>query len=396
MTDPVSVPSPEVDREHLEAAVALARRGWGRVHPNPMVGCVVVREGRVVGAGWHEEYGAPHAEVHALESAGAEARGATAYVSLEPCRHEGKTPACTTALVRAGIRRVVYGASDPTPDAGGGAEALREAGIEVVGPLLDTPTARGENPAFFHTAVTSRTFVALKLAVSLDGRITARPGERTDLTGPAARRRVHELRAGFDGILVGSGTTLVDDPRLTVREPVPVRRQPARVVLDSHARLSPEAAIFRDVRTAPVVVFTRTDAPEDALERLEDAGARVHPVRGAAEGPGLDLAAVLRVCHETGLSALLCEGGGDLARSLLAADRVERLHLFVAPRLLGEGGVPAFPGVRPARPEIWELALPPRPHGRDVELVYDRPRAWSHGDRAERLWTVQPSSEESD
>ena len=384
----------DADREHLEAAVELGRRGWGRVHPNPMVGCLVVKEGRVVGAGWHEEYGAPHAEAHALEAAGGEARGATAYVSLEPCRHEGKTPACTAALIRAGVARVVFGASDPTPEAGGGARTLREAGVEVVGPLLDTRRARRENPAFYHTAVTGRPYVVLKLAISLDARIARAPGERTALTGAESRRRVHALRAAFDAIVVGSTTALVDDPRLTVRERVPLRRQPTRVVLDSRARLPVDAALFRNAADAPVVVFTRDDSSEHALERLEDAGARIHPVPGAPEGDGLDLDAVLRVCGETGLGALLCEGGGRLGRSLLAGDRVERLHLFVAPTLLGEDGVPAFPGPRPAVAGAWDPAAPPRRHGPDVELVYDRPRPWSHGEGHERLWTTEHSLDE--
>ena len=376
------------DREHLDAAVVLGRRGWGRVHPNPMVGCVIVKEDAVVGAGWHEEFGAPHAEVHALEAAGAEARGATAYVSLEPCRHEGKTPACTDALLRSGIARVVFGAADPTAEAGGGARALRYAGVEVAGPLLTPAEARRENPAFFHRAVTGTPWVALKLAVSLDGRIAAREGERTPLTGAESREAVHRLRAGVDAVVVGSTTARVDDPLLTVREAVPVRRQPTRVVLDSDATLDPGAALFRDVDRAPVVLFTAEDAPEDAMERLEAAGATVHPVPRAADGPGLDLAAVLRVCGETGLGALLCEGGATLARSLLAADAVERLHLFVAPRFLGGRGVDAFAGADPVSEGSWLPAGEPARHGADLELTWERPRPWSHGAAEERLWSV--------
>lgn len=376
------------DREHLMAAVALGRRGRGRVHPNPMVGCLVVRGGTVVGAGWHEEFGAPHAEVHALEAAGADARGGTAYVSLEPCRHEGKTPACTSALIRSGVARVVFGAADPTPAAGGGGRVLREAGIEVVGPLLTPREARRENPDFLHRAVTGTPFVALKLAASMDGRIAAEEGVRTRLTGSETRRAVHALRGAFDGVVVGSTTALVDDPRLTVREDVPFRKQPARIVLDGAARLTPDAALFRDVGEAPVVIFTRQDASEHAMEALEAAGATVHPVPPGPGALGVDLQAVLAVCGDTGLRSLLVEGGGRVARSFLVADRIERLHLFVAPVLCGERGVPAFPGEGPPHTERWDPADDPRLHGDDVELVWDRPRPWSHGSPGELLWSV--------
>lgn len=378
------------DRSWLQRAVELGRRGWGRVHPNPCVGCVVVREGQVVGQGWHREFGGPHAEVHALEQAGADARGATLFVSLEPCRHEGKTPACTAAIVGAGVGRVVFGAPDPTAEAGGGARALQEAGVQVVGPLLTPAEARAENPAFFHRARTGGVYVALKLALSLDGRIAASPGARTTLTGPEARVRVHGLRAGFDGIVVGSGTARVDDPLLTVREDVPMRKPPVRIVLDSALALPPDAAIFRDVDTAPVVVFTGPGAADGDIERLEAAGASVHRVPAAPSGPGLDLERVLRACRDTGLLSLLCEGGGRLAGSLLDADLVERMHLFHAPVLLGECGVPGFPGAGDAsrRKERWMPAERPSLHGPDAETVWERVRPWSHGGPGERLWEV--------
>ncbi|MGD2071729.1 MAG: RibD family protein, partial [Gemmatimonadota bacterium] len=260
--------------------------------------------------------------------------------------------------------------------------------IEVVGPVLTPRAARRENPDFFHRAVTGSPFVALKLATSMDGRIAAKEGVRTRLTGPETRRAVHALRAACDGVVVGSTTALVDDPRLTVREDVPFRKHPARVVLDGDARLEPDAALFQDVERSPVIVFTRQDAPEHAMEALEAAGATVHPVPAGPGALGVDLEAVLGVCEDTGLRSLLVEGGGRLARSFLAADRVERLHLFVAPMLCGERGVPAFPGDVPPRPERWDPAEEPRLHGDDVELVWDRPRPWSHGSPRELLWTV--------
>lgn len=369
MTDsphPATAPTPESDatpddtsaassldateRAFLQHAVTLGRRGWGQVHPNPMVGCVLVRDGTLVGEGWHDEFGGPHAEIRALTEAGERARGATAYVSLEPCDHHGKTPPCTGALLEAGVARVVFGATDPGPESGGGARTLREAGVEVVGPALPPGAARRLDPAFFHNAETSSTYVALKLAVSLDGKIAAAPGRSTRLTGPETEAEVHRLRRGFAGILVGAETARVDDPRLTVRSGTPPARPPARLVVDSRAALSPEAALFEDVERAPVIVFCRDDASEAAIEALEDAGAAVHPVPSSEEG--VDLDRVLEICWETGIHSVLCEGGGRLASSLLERRRVQRLYLFLAPTVLGPRGVPAFPG--PFGPDAWD------------------------------------------
>ncbi|HAB29877.1 MAG TPA: bifunctional diaminohydroxyphosphoribosylaminopyrimidine deaminase/5-amino-6-(5-phosphoribosylamino)uracil reductase RibD, partial [Gemmatimonadetes bacterium] len=199
----------ELDREWLLHAASLAGRGWGRVHPNPMVGCVLTRDGERVGEGWHEEYGGPHAEVNAIRSAGDTTRGATAYVSLEPCSHHGQTPPCSESLLKAGVARVVFGASDPGDETGGGGELLAQAGVEVVGPATDVRTFHEVDPAFFYTTRYQRPYLALKLAVSLDGRIAARAGERTPLTGDDANREVHRLRSGFDAVLVGGETARV-------------------------------------------------------------------------------------------------------------------------------------------------------------------------------------------
>lgn len=361
----------DADDGFLGRAAELGRRGWGRVHPNPMVGCVLVREGAVVGEGWHDEFGGPHAEIRALREAGEQARGATAYVSLEPCDHLGKTPPCTEALLHAGVSRVVYGAADPGAESGGGARTLRDAGVEVAGPVFSPETARELNPSFFHNAETASTYVALKLAMSLDGKIAEAPGRTTRLTGPESAAEVHRLRRGFAGILVGAGTARTDDPRLTVREGTPPARPPARLVVDSRAELSPGAALFEDVDDAPVVVFCRTDAPETAIEALEGAGATVHPVPPADDG--VDLGRVLEICWETGIHSVLCEGGGRLASSLLGQGRVRRLYLFVAPRVVGPEGVPAFPG--PFGPDAWDgwRALEARAtFGPDALVVFDR------------------------
>ncbi|HYR07316.1 MAG TPA: bifunctional diaminohydroxyphosphoribosylaminopyrimidine deaminase/5-amino-6-(5-phosphoribosylamino)uracil reductase RibD, partial [Longimicrobium sp.] len=220
------------DIPYMRRAIALAANGWGRVAPNPMVGCVIVRDGEVVGEGWHTEYGQPHAEVEALRAAGDRARGATAYVSLEPCSHWGKTPPCTDALIAAGVRRVVFGAFDPNPKAQGGAEVLRAAEIEVAGGV-EEPAVHDQNAVFFHAhspAGQERPFVALKLAMSLDARIADRDGRSVWITGEASRAEVHRLRAGYDGIAVGIGTALADDPLLTVRGAVEPRVPPVRIV----------------------------------------------------------------------------------------------------------------------------------------------------------------------
>ena len=383
------------DMSFLERAVELGRRGWGRVSPNPMVGCVVVQSGQVVGEGWHRELGGPHAEVHALAEAGPRARGATAYTSLEPCAHTGRTPPCTRALGDAGVARVIFGAADPAAGAGGAA-ALRAAGLRVDGPAFSPSRAAAHNPAFFHVARTRTPYLALKLALSLDGRIS-RSGEQTTLTGPPAHEQVHYLRAGFDAILVGANTMEIDDPRLTARGPIKPRREPDRIVLDSRARLSPEARLLREDEGGRARIFTGPEAPRGRVRELRRRGATVHMVRGStqaiqgsdsaassvpartrgsrpADGSagGLDLDEVLAICYREGLTSLLCEGGGVLASSLLREGLVQRLYLFLAPRTLGSGSVPAFPGVDDSIWERWRPARPPAALGRDLLWVLDR------------------------
>ncbi|MDX1493050.1 MAG: bifunctional diaminohydroxyphosphoribosylaminopyrimidine deaminase/5-amino-6-(5-phosphoribosylamino)uracil reductase RibD [Longimicrobiales bacterium] len=358
------------DRDYLERTRILARRGWGAVHPNPMVGCVLVRDGEVVAEGWHQAFGGPHAEIVALEEALSAAEGATAYVSLEPCDHHGKTPPCSQALIQAGVRRVVFGAADPGVESGGGARTLREAGVEVLGPVWSEAQGRAENPAFFHVARHEAPFVALKLAMTLDARIAATAGTETAITGTEAQEEVHRLRSGFDAIMVGGRTALVDDPRLTVRLAPAGRVPPRRLVLSPAADLPEGAALFQDVQEAPVHVFTRLDASESAMERLEAAGAVVHPV--AHRGSALELGAVSDVAWELGIRSILCEGGGRLASSLLTEDRVQRLYLFVAPRTLGPGGVPAFPDGDRLDWSAFRPAVAPATFGDDTLIVLDR------------------------
>lgn len=376
------------DHRYLLRAVELGRRGWGRVHPNPMVGCLLVRDGRVVGEGWHQEWGGPHAEVQALRAAGPEAaRGATAYVSLEPCRHEGKTPPCTRALEAAGIRRVVYGAADPGPVSGGGGAELARVGIEVEGPVFGAVEARRENPGFFHRDP-ARPWVCLKLALSLDGRIAAAVGERTTVTGPEVARAVHRLRAGMDAVLIGARTARVDDPLLTVRtEEVRPRTPPVRVVLDGRGTLAPDTRLPATVSEGPVRLLTTAASRPHWRHAMERRGVRVTVVPGR-EGR-VALAPALHVLRASGIRTLLCEGGGEVGRTFLEAGVVDRLHLAVAPRLFGGGGVPGFPdisgapymgfppgsGSLPGKAGLpaaeWQRIEPPRALGLDVWLTYE-------------------------
>ena len=358
----------ERDTSHMMQAISLAENGWGRVHPNPLVGAVVVRNDDVAGMGWHAEWGGPHAEVVALRQAGARARGADLYVTLEPCARHGKTPPCTDAILAAGIRRVVFAAEDVSPAARGGAERLRAAGVEVVAGI-ERESARAQNRAFFHLLERGAPFLALKLATSLDGRISRNAAAPTRLTGPAAQEDVLRLRAGFDAIVVGSGTVVADDPLLTARGPVVPRVPPARVVFDSRAVTPPGSRMLAD-GAAPVWIVAATGADDRRLAALRAAGARTSMV--APSPDGLDLGAALAALRDGGAGTILCEGGGRLAASLIAADVVERLYLYVAPLWLGQEAVPAFPlGTAPAG--AWRTAETRR-LGDDARIVFDRVR----------------------
>jgi diaminohydroxyphosphoribosylaminopyrimidine deaminase / 5-amino-6-(5-phosphoribosylamino)uracil reductase len=334
--------TPATDRQFMRRALRLARRGWGQTAPNPMVGAVVVREGVVVGEGWHRHWGGPHAEVEALRAAGAAARGATVYVTLEPCNHHGKTPPCSEALLAAGVRRVVAAVADPNPVAVGGAERLRAAGVEVeVG--VEEGAARELNAPFFHAQVSDRPWVALKLALSLDGALADHTRGPGWLTNERSRREVHRLRAGADAVAVGIGTALADDPVLTVRDAPAPRVPPARVVFDRAARLPLECRLVRTAGEAPVIVVC-ADAGSDGARRLAAAGVAV------LEAPSVGEALRgLRARH--GVRSLLVEGGAGLAVALWDAAAVDRLIIFRAPVVLGAGALGAFAGAAPARAE---------------------------------------------
>jgi diaminohydroxyphosphoribosylaminopyrimidine deaminase/5-amino-6-(5-phosphoribosylamino)uracil reductase len=360
----------------MRRAIDLSRLGEGSVEPNPRVGAVVVNpEGGIVGEGYHERFGAPHAEVEAIGRAREAARGSTLYVTLEPCTHAGKTPPCTNEIVEAGIRRVVVANRDPNPAAAGGVEALRSRGVKVDTGLLAEEAAKVNAP-FLWWHSTGEPFVEVKLAVSLDGRIAERPGTRTAITGSEASREVMRLRAAADAVLIGAGTARVDDPMLTVRDLSASERVPTRVVLDSDAYLSETSRLARSVDEAPLILFAAEEADPERVARLEAAGVEVERIPGAsvadggANGPRLDLDAVFANLVQRGFRSILCEGGAVLAEALLTAGRVQRLHWHLAPRVIGPTGVPAL-----TSPEIGEWRLSSsRPAGDDLLIVWNHAR----------------------
>jgi len=328
----------------MQAALALAQRELGRVWPNPAVGCVIVSQGRVIGRGWTQPGGRPHAETEALRRAGGAARKATAYVTLEPCCHWGRTPPCADALIAAGIRRVVIALEDPDPRvAGGGIRRLREAGLAVETGVAAEAAAE-VNAGFLIRQRLGRPLVTLKLATSLDGRIATSAGESRWITGPPARERGHLMRARHDAIMVGTGTVLADDPELTCRLPGLAAHSPLRVVLDRRLRIPLSARIIAEAGRTPTWVLTLAAADPQRRAAMAAAGAVVIDV--AADPAGrIDLAAALAALGERGLTRLLVEGGAGLAAALLRAGLVDRLAWFHAPLLIGADGIPAVSGI---------------------------------------------------
>lgn len=323
----------------MAVALGLARRGLGRVWPNPSVGCVIVKDGRVVGRGWTQPGGRPHAETEALRRAGAAARGATVYISLEPCAHHGKTPPCADALIDAGVARAVVAIEDPFRRvAGRGLERMRSAGIDVV-TGVGHDAAAALNAGFFMRIGDARPLFTLKTASTLDGRIATHTGESQWITGEPARARGHALRASADAVMVGVGTALADDPRLDCRLPGLADRSPVRIVVDSRARLPLTSRLVRTARETPTWLLTL--AGQDARHRaFADAGIEVIEVAPDADG-NLDLEVGAGALGDRGLTRVLVEGGGRLAAGLLRAGLVDRLVWFRAPRLIGGDGLPA-------------------------------------------------------
>jgi diaminohydroxyphosphoribosylaminopyrimidine deaminase/5-amino-6-(5-phosphoribosylamino)uracil reductase len=354
------------ESDAMRHALDLAWQGWGRVHPNPMVGAVVLAEGDVVGEGFHAEFGGLHAERQALAAAGARARGATLVSTLEPCNHTGKQPPCTEAILRAGVRRVVAALGDPNPLAAGGADRLRAAGVEVEVGLLAAQAAR-QNAAFLHNlGDTRRPYVALKLATSLDFRIADNAGRSRWVSGPEAREYVHWLRAGFDGIAVGLGTAQADDPRLSVRGAVPVRVPPARIVFDRRLELPPHLDLVRTASASRTIVLAEDDAPLGRAKALEGLGVTVLRTHNLTDA--------VHQLRTAGVTALLVEGGGRLAGALLDAGLIDRFYWIQSPLWLGDAGVAAARGLRSSSLEDatrWQVAER-RPLGEDTLLVLDR------------------------
>ena len=330
--------SADADSRFMALALTLGARGLGRTWPNPAVGCVIVRDGVVVGRGRTAPGGRPHAEPQALAQAGALARGATAYVTLEPCAHHGKTPPCAEALVAAGIARVVTALTDPDPRvAGGGHARLRAAGIAVTTGVL-AAQARQANIGFLLRITESRPFLTLKLATSLDGRIATATGESRWITGPEARARVHLMRAQHDAVMVGAGTARADDPELTVRG-LGIAHQPVRIIAAARLDLPATGRLAASVPQAPLWLVHGPGVPDPARAHWTQLGATL--VETATTSAGIDPLALMQTLAARGLTRVLCEGGGQFAASLLAANLVDRIEAFGAGLMLGADARPA-------------------------------------------------------
>ena len=363
------------DEAYMERAIELARRGRGLVSPNPMVGSIVVSDGSIVGEGFHEGPGLPHAEVVALDQAAARARGATLFTSLEPCDHYGRTPPCTEAIVRSGIARVVSAARDPNPVVDGqGVRSLRARGVEVLEGILEAEAQR-LNAGFAKHVRTGMPFVIWKAAASLDGKVAARDGSSRWITGDAARADVHRLRAWADAIVVGAGTALADDPELTVRDPDYRGRPPIRVLVDARGRVGASGDLFDD--QAPTLVATTELAPAKARDAWREAGAEVLVVE--TDGEGVGLTALMSDLGKRDVQGVLLEGGPTLAWSAVEERLVDTIVLYLSPKLLGGRDAPTVLEGRGFAPIGQALPL----RIRSVERVGEdlRVEADVHGDR---------------
>jgi len=373
----------ELDRELMKRALALAETARGLTSPNPLVGALVVRDGAVVGEAHHPRAGAAHAERLALAGAGEAARGATLYVTLEPCVHHGRTPPCVPAIVEAGVRRVVVAVGDPNPRvAGAGLEALRRAGISVSVGCLEEEARRLNRP-FFTWIKEQRPFVTLKVAMTLDGKIAGWDRSSRWITGEAARREVHRLRSEADAIAVGVATVLADDPELTVRLETGWPREPYRVVVDSHGRTPTSARVFSAGSPERTLIAVTESVPPERLRALEARGAQV--LRLPSRDGRVDLGALMTELAGREVTALLLEGGGELNAGFLEAGLVDRVLVFVAPILLGGQRAPTpVEGAGRGLKEAFRLArMTVRAVGDDllIEGEIARESEDVHGDR---------------
>lgn len=343
------------DEAYMERALGLAERGRGMVSPNPLVGAVVVREGRVVGEGWHEGPGTAHAEVRALDEAGDLARGATLYTTLEPCSHFGRTPPCADAIVAAGVARVVAAIRDPNLVVDGrGFGTLEAAGVEVREGILRSEAAH-QNRAFDKHVRTGLPFVVWKMAASLDGKVASRDGTSRWITGEAARRDVHRIRGWADAILVGAQTALVDDPSLTVRDPEYRGRPPLRVLVDGRGRVAPTGDLFDDA--APTIVATTGSAPSERLDEWRGAGAEVLVYEAEAGSSRVPVGDLVRDLGKRDVQGILLEGGPTLAWALVEEGAVDEIVVYLAPKLIGGTDAPSMLGGRGFAPIASALQL---------------------------------------
>jgi diaminohydroxyphosphoribosylaminopyrimidine deaminase/5-amino-6-(5-phosphoribosylamino)uracil reductase len=353
---------PRADNRFMTLALALGRRGLGNTWPNPAVGAVAVKDGVVVGRGWTQPGGRPHAEVMALRQAGEAARGSTLYVTLEPCSHHGKSPPCADAILAAGVARVVSAIEDPNPEvAGQGHARLRAAGI-VVDLGLGADAARRAHAGHISRVIRGRPHVTLKLAVSIDGKAGLAGRKPVAITGEAANARVHLMRAQYDAILVGIGTALADDPLLTCRLPGMAALSPVRVVLDRMLRLPPTSRLVRSARETPLLLFAGPAASADAEAVLQAEGTQV--LRTNAANGGLDLAGVLTQLQARGITRLLVEGGPTVAAAFLNAELIDEAVLLRSPNAVGPDGIDALEGLR-----LEALTNSPRFVVRDSETL---------------------------
>lgn len=324
------------DEDFMRVALNLARNATGRTSPNPLVGAVIVREGRIVGAGWHRKAGTPHAEIHALNMAGNLAKGATLYVTLEPCSHHGRTGPCAEAVVKAGIKRCVIAMEDPNPKvAGKGIAILKQAGIEVCCGVLEKE-AHELNEVFLKWITTKRPFVVLKTAMSLDGKIATATGKSQWITGEAARQKGHVFRDIYDSILVGIGTVLADDPSLTTRLPNQAGKNPVRIIVDSQARTPLNAKVITDGQARTIIAVSDM-APAERVKALQDAGAEVIVAvdQSKTDQSKVDLSILMEKLGDMEISSVYVEGGGTVNFSMLQAGLVDKVHAFIAPKLIG-------------------------------------------------------------
>lgn len=328
------------DEFFMDRALELARQADGWTSPNPLVGAVVVRDGRIVGEGYHMKAGTPHAEVHALKMAGSKARGAALYVTLEPCCHHGRTPPCTDAVLKAGITRVVAAMEDPNPVvAGKGLRKLQAAGVEVKTGVLEQES-RQLNEVFLKYIVSHEPFIAVKSAVTLDGKIATKTGSSQWITGSEARIMAHRLRHRYDAVLAGIGTVLADDPLLTVRVPGEKLKNPVRVIIDSQLKIPFNAQVL-DTGQAPTIIYT-AGVNSYKLEVLEDKGVEVVACPG--EEGRVDLAAVFRDLGKKGITGVLVEGGGEIHGSIFDRHLADKIYIFMAPKIVGSHRAPGMIG----------------------------------------------------